>query len=320
MGPRWKPCNQDTFFVHSFTPPSAEESEDTAYAPFVLGVFDGHGRLGKEVSHGVRNAIATHLTSEAAASLPGPLDTVTSHEDWLTAGFAHAAATVDSMDSDFSKSGAAAVICLVHGSRVTAAWAGDCRAVLGVHAAGGDTGKGRSTSAVRTALSLTRDHKPDPFQCPSEAERILACGGRVERVATDHHGTPVGPFRVFRHDSWSPGLALSRAFGDTLARPVGVVSTPDVNSLVLPSTAWANGQNYRSKRSSSPTARHVLIVASDGLWDWMSSETATALAWNMPSAQSAAQLLAEVARKEWAVAYRGRTCDDITVAVAFLPA
>lgn len=55
---------------------------------------------------------------------------------------------------------------------------------------------------------------PPPLR-PAERERITAAGGRVTRLATDRFGNPAGPFRVFVPNCWSPGLALSRAFGDT---------------------------------------------------------------------------------------------------------
>lgn len=36
------------------------------------------------------------------------------------------------------------------------------------------------------------------------------------------------------------------------------------------------------------------------------------------AAEDAAHALVEAAQKQWAVRYRGRNCDDITVVVAFL--
>lgn len=53
--------------------------------------------------------------------------------------------------------------------------------------------------------------------------------------------------------------------------------------------------------------------------------TDTSLLPSLPScsferAEDAAHALVEAAQKHWAVRYAGRNCDDITVAVIFLPA
>ena len=65
---------------------------------------------------------------------------------------------------------------------------------------------------------------------------------------------PVGPFRVYLQYSWSPGLACSRAFGDKMAVEVGVTHKPDV-----------------TMHSLQPEDRY-LIVASDGVWELVSSQ------------------------------------------------
>lgn len=327
---------------------------------FLIGVFDGHGRLGHEVARRAREAIAGIAGS---TPLPAPHADEDEHENWLARCFSTAADAVDCADADYSRSGAAAVVCAVQPGRITAAWAGDSRAVLGLHAGFGDASNGGR--AVRAVIPLTRDHKPDPVKCPREAERILASGGRVDRLATDREGNPVGPFRVFLPDAWTPGLALSRAFGDHIAREIGIVPTPDLYSMPLPSiahlaptvsnlahpsnlsTASLNNNckprcgggiahvgattfpeagykaaaeaHHHSHHQHQHEHHHVLIVASDGLWEWMDSEEAVSIAWQYPTAQAAAEALTEMAQREWAVRYRGRTCDDITVAVAFLP-
>lgn len=193
---------------------------------------------------------------------------------------------------------------------------------------------------------------------------------------------PAGPYRVFLPNSWIPGLALSRAFGDFLVSDIGVVPLPDVTTLqfsraaaIATSTtsvlagggssadaktaAKASGRNGSNSSSemnikgidgngkansivavaSEPGAgvsslgtgswddpvlpggdRHVLIVASDGLWEWVPNAAAVRIAASFEHAEDAAHALVEAAQKHWAVRYAGRNCDDITVAVAFLPA
>lgn len=69
----------------------------------------------------------------------------------------------------------------------------------------------------------------------------------------------MGPFRVYLQYSWSPGLACSRAFGDKMAVEVGVTHKPDVTMHRL-----------------QPEDRY-LIVASDGVWELVSSQVSLAV-------------------------------------------
>jgi len=371
---QWKLANQDAFLLHPFSNKNYEEttSHHHSASSFLIAVFDGHGKLGHEVADRARSSFAQRAYSTPPPFVRADVDEQGQDvdEQWLACCFAEAADNIDHADANYSRSGAAAVVCSVQPGKITAAWAGDSRAVLGLH--GGFTTTEDSSNEqensdaldsnneehyystlrpIRAVIPLTKDHKPDPVSCPKEAQRILASGGRVDRLAADKAGNPVGPFRVFLPDAWTPGLALSRAFGDHIARDIGIVSTPDINTLSIPTmssiatpscleTAGAGGDNLSCSNSRSSACvsdkirlhnhvmsqvmsqhhRHVLIVASDGLWEWMSSEEATAFAWQFPSARKAAEALTERAQRLWAVKYRGTTCDDITVAVAFLPA
>ena len=78
---------------------------------------------------------------------------------------------------DSELSGSTAVACLLSGTRVTTAWAGDSRAVL----ARTDTDRSPKGSPRLVAVPLTRDHEPS---LEAERRRIVAAGGRVERCAS----------------------------------------------------------------------------------------------------------------------------------------
>lgn len=84
------------------------------------------------------------------------------------------------------------------------------------------------------AKRVSRDHRPDD---PAEAKRVVAEGGRVVdgRVGAD--------------------LAISRSLGDHRLKGKGLSCVPDVFSCSV-----ARG--------------HILIIASDGLWDVISDEDA----------------------------------------------
>lgn len=110
-----------------------------------------------------------------------------------------------------------------------------------------------------------------------------------------------GPERVWLADRRLPGLALSRAFGDGVAKSVGVTAVPDVTHLRLtPADAF-------------------VILASDGVWDWVPSSEAVrfvgARRQRKESAQAVAEALVRLAARRWAV--RDAVTDDITAVVVF---
>jgi serine/threonine protein phosphatase PrpC len=113
---------------------------------------------------------------------------------------------------------------------------GDSRAVL---ARGGTT-----------VLELSRDHKPDD---PVERSRIHRRGGTVAwHGQVDPQGNPVRGTGLYRVNK---SLALSRAFGDRCERPA---MTADPEFSVVP----------------LQEDDEFLVIATDGLWDVMTSEDA----------------------------------------------
>jgi RNA polymerase II C-terminal domain phosphatase-like 3/4 len=405
----FKSCNQDSFLALplAVAPPSGQAcgecpaAADCGAAALAIGVFDGHGRTGAAASAHLRNALASGLlmhnqlaqaarracaatgpapcgSGEAPGSAAAaPVDPADEAAQLLERCFAAAASTMPSTGTDFSLSGSTAVMCLVQPGSVTAAWAGDSRAVLGLC-------KGERY----IACALTSDHKPSS---PLERARIEAAGGWVMQTMIDEAGKPAGPHRVYLRETNVPGLAVSRCFGDYVAAAAGVTSTPDVVTMVLPTGSRqgaehgrsSSGQHGRGRQgaargrhpqqhaASAPQAqqcqgrsrsrrggsrgrhgeqargpqqgrrpqhaqrgappplpaahatigsdKHVLIVASDGLWEFVSNAEAVRIAARCANAQLAAEALVLEAQAQWAVKFGGAHCDDITVAVAFLP-
>jgi serine/threonine protein phosphatase PrpC len=241
---------------------------------------------------------------------------------------------------DCTFSGATATVSVLSPSHITSAWVGDSRAVLGR----------REDGAVR-AYDLTNDHKPD---LPEETARIVASGGRVEpllvrtlpcrqhvtrssssatwpgappfargaaarsactqcaammrglrdirvraRRVQDELNQPLGPPRVWLADSWMPGLAMSRSLGDTLAASCGVTSCPDVSVVDL-------------------TPADVCVVwASDGVWEFMSSQDAVDAVVECADAAEAAAALVRAAQAHWRT-NEVSVSDDISCIVALL--
>ena len=129
------------------------------------------------------------------------------------------------------------MICIIRGNHLTTLNVGDSRAILA-----------SEVTEDCVVTDLTWDHKPS---IPSERERIEQAGGRVFSMEYDDGYD--GPMRVWLADQDVPGLAMSRSICDTVAHSVGVVSTPDV-----------------FERDLTDDDR-VLVMGSDGLWEFISS-------------------------------------------------
>lgn len=102
------------------------------------------------------------------------------------------------------------------GKSALVAGLGDSRCVLG-----GASGKYRAVTADHTPASL------------GERERIESCGGEVSAFPDEPPPEVSGKGRLFVAGQMFPGLALSRAFGDLVAKSAGLSVVPDVESIEL---------------------------------------------------------------------------------------
>ena len=130
------------------------------------------------------------------------------------------------------------MICLIRGNKLLVLNVGDSRAILAC-----DVGD------ERKIVALTRDHKPS---LEDEKQRILKAGGRV--FSMEYEDGYNGPARVWLADQDVPGLAMSRSLCDTVAHSVGVISEPEITEYELTDDD------------------RVLVMGSDGLWEFISSE------------------------------------------------
>ncbi|CAD8198601.1 unnamed protein product [Paramecium octaurelia] len=146
-------------------------------------------------------------------------------------------------------------------------------------------------------VPLTRDHKPDD---PEEMKAIMDAGGRVEQQK-DFQGNPIGPFRVWLKHIQAPGLAMSRSFGDKVGAQAGVTAIPEIKEFPL------------TKHSQ------FIIVASDGVWEYLSNEEVMGLVipyFEKDNPEHAAEKVVKEAIQAWRRNSLAR--DDITCIVIFL--
>ena len=127
----------------------------------LFGVYDGHGRVGEQVSEYVIQSLPHALLSNPLlASQPDKA----LMECYLTVDETLA----DNVDSTVS--GTTAVTCLMKNNHLTIANSGDSRAVVA---------RRMPNSSALKAIDLTIDQKPDT---PQEMKRILQMGGHVTPV------------------------------------------------------------------------------------------------------------------------------------------
>jgi len=135
--------------------------------------------------------------------------------------------------------GTTAVCCLVQGSRMVIANAGDSRAVL---------------SRSGQAVPLSEDHKPD---LPGERARIEAAGGFV------HEGATASGSRL--EHRVNGGLNLSRALGDLRYKTSKKLPPEAQQVSCMPETylhQWQAGVD------------EFVLLASDGVWECISNQQA----------------------------------------------
>jgi serine/threonine protein phosphatase PrpC len=180
----------------------------------------------------------------------------------------------------FDSIGSGSTVVLVHinPEKIISINCGDSRAIL--------------ITKNKNIISLTRDHKPE---LADERERIEASGGRIDKI----YG--MGPYRVWFKNEDYPGLAMSRSIGDKLAHKVGVSDVPEIKEFNI-----------------SDVDPLAIVVASDGVWEFMSNEEVRNLVMNYAYSKDAnlcAKTIVEKARVVWQGT--GYAIDDITCVIGF---
>ena len=126
-------------------------------------------------------------------------------------------------------------------------------------------------------------------------------GGRIKRCYDEDHKRFVGPERVWMKNKDEPGLAMTRSLGDKIAHNIGVSDEPEFKTFPYDGT-----EKY-------------IIIASDGLWEYISGDQCIAIVKPFYEegldAQEAALALTKEAFRRWK--RKEVAIDDITVVVIF---
>ncbi|KAL6557929.1 hypothetical protein OROMI_018279 [Orobanche minor] len=266
------------------------------------GIFDGHGPWGHFVAKNVRESMPSSLLGHwqetlGEASSVDPDDFLDLESDkkyndrfniWKHSYLKTCAAVDQQLEQhhhhrkfDALNSGTTALTIVRQGDSVFLANVGDSRAVLGTTADDGNL----------VAVQLTCDFKPN---LPQEAERITQCQGRVYCLDDEP-----GVYRVWLPHVDSPGLAMSRAFGDYCIKDFGIISVPEVTQRQITSTD------------------QFIVLATDGVWDVVSNQDAVEIVSTAPNAEKSAKHLVECAAGAWKRKRKGIATDDISAIVLF---
>ena len=275
-----KKINQDNFFInHNF-----HSSKNT-----LIGVCDGHGTFGHEVSLYLTTILPQKILSSLNISIKNieiekiPFSQI-KNIFIQTFKQINTQLTLSSIDTKFS--GSTCITLLITPSSIITSNLGDSRAILCKCLDGFNW----------THLPLSKDHKPN---LPEEKYRIEMMKGRVSPFK-DLNGNLIGPMRVWCEKNDFPGLAMSRSFGDEIAHSVGVSDECEVREVEL------------------KDEDKFFVVGSDGLWEFMTGDEVTLIVKDFyfkDDSKGAVQKLFDESRRRWL--REEDICDDITIIVGF---
>ena len=281
-GPGVKKKNQDNFFIYK----NFINDKDTIF----LGVCDGHGMFGHDISNYLVNNLPQNLHSDL---IKENLSTINNDSDFqkisdiVSNTFVQTNINlVNDSSIDCTYSGTTCSSLIFSPEKIISINVGDSRCVLG-----------KFKDNKWSAINLTRDHKPTE---QDEKKRIIEKGGRIEPYKDDS-GEAVGPERVWLKEENLPGLAMSRSFGDDVAHMIGVTSKPEIMEFKV---------NEEDK---------FILLASDGIFEFITSDEAVNMVKDFylkEDINGALNHLYKISSQRWIM--EEEVIDDITLIIMFL--
>ena len=272
-----KKINQDRYFIfRNFV---------NGFDNIFMGVCDGHGYYGHEVSEYIKENLPMDL-NRIIKTKKLDINKDDLSEVIINAFVMENNSLLRNKQIDSDVSGSTCVSVIYTPKKLIIANLGDSRCVLG-----------KCINSEWKFENLSRDHKPDVKE---EAERIKNSGGRI-RPMIDDEGCFVGPPRVYMKDKDLPGLAMTRSFGDYFASLAGTIAIPEIKEHEL-----------------KPEDK-FLILASDGLFEFLNSEQVGNIIkdyYNKNDVVGCCEFLYKESYRKWIVEEED-TVDDITIILVF---
>ena len=215
----------------------------------IFAVLDGHGPFGNLVSKHASHSISTKIMNHPLIKSEQNIDNI--YQNLKQNNFAiikQAFIDTDNQlkngDLEVDDSGTTCILVIIVGNHLISANVGDSRAIVVF-----DENNSPNLSYLKI-VPISVDFKPE---LPEEKNRIINAGGVVEQLK-NYRGVGTGPMRVFSPGKNTPGLAMSRSIGDTIAKTLGVIAEPDIIEYEL---------CEKSK---------FVVMCSDGVWEFLSNE------------------------------------------------
>lgn len=310
-----------------------EERETRAsVGELLVGVFDGHGKHGEDCAQIARGTFVETLREEVHGTAGRRLRNTSN--GCLDDAYARTFDTVNAivcktMGEEASFSGSTAITALFgEDGKVRIGNVGDSRCVVGIDLDGSSSSSNPSTVTGNrhTKSWVVRDLTHDQtcfraderkrMKVEAQSPMMFATIGMVLGETEQHEdfgdGEPGSddeycddPPRVFMAGYRFPGCAFTRSIGDTVGKALGVSAIPEMSAFDL---------------NEEPNAR-CIIVASDGVFEFMSSAETMAIAERFyddgkaDACERAAHAIVRTAYTRWQE--QDERADDVTAVVAF---
>ena len=195
-GPGIVKQNQDCFFI--------KENFINNDSYFFIGVCDGHGEQGEQISNFVSNKLPDYINSLSNEAIISNFKKI-NNEIY----------SFSDINSDMS--GTTVVSIIITPEKLISINLGDSRLALFKH----DNG-------IYYSKNLSREHKPCE---PDESHRIITSGGIIKKCYDEKTKKYFGPERVWLKNKEEPGLAMTRSLGDKTAHNIGVIDEPEIKKF-----------------------------------------------------------------------------------------
>ena len=282
----WQPGiekpNQDNYFIFK----NLNNDKNILY----MGICDGHGIYGKEVSSFISQNLPKKLNENIIKSkININKENISLISKIIKNVFIDInKSLILNKNIDTSKSGSTCCSIILSQKKIISINLGDSRCILGKYI---------PIKNIWSFINISRDHKP---QEKDEKERIIKEGGKISKEKDDF-GNFKGITRIWFKDGGNIGLALTRSFGDEIMSKVGIICEPEIKEFFL------------EKNDK------FIIIGSDGLWEYISNQECVNFVkefYLKNDIKGAINFLYKEASKRWIL--QQDIIDDISIILIFL--